>query len=76
LTKDDFICPICGGTEVGIRNGYKNQPEGTIGFVIEEYCKKCGVTVSNIPHILNNRDKLQQIVKRLNNKTMEEIINE
>jgi len=63
--NEKWECPLCGGTKIGVRNFYKNQAPDTIGFAIEEYCEGCGVTLANIPYILEDKSMLAKTVKIL-----------
>ena len=69
MDEKKWVCPLCGGTEIGVRNFYKNQAKGTIGFAVEEYCKGCGVALSSIPHILETRALLKKNLSSKQTKT-------
>ena len=58
----EWKCPICGGTIIGVRNYYKNQPKETVGFAVEEYCKGCGHALADIPRIYERK---QRFMRRL-----------
>jgi hypothetical protein len=65
MNDDKWKCPLCGGTKIGIRNYYKNQPEDTVGFTIEEYCDGCGIALSSIPHILETKKYMEKHLKEI-----------
>ena len=58
-----FKCELCGSEEKGVRNFYKNQAEGTIGFAIEEYCKGCDTALADIPHVLDDQKTMERVLK-------------
>ena len=67
-------CGLCGGTNIGIRNFYKNQGPETIGFAAEEYCKDCNVALGDEKVILEDREHMKRIAEklRLSPTTLEE----
>jgi hypothetical protein len=68
MSKEDWVCELCGGTGVGIRNAYKNQGEDVIGFAMEEYCKSCGVALHMIPHLLDTRRTFEEKIDKWRRK--------
>ena len=68
-------CKNCGSTNIGVRNAYRHpKPDpklgipATVGFKAEEYCKKCGVALSQGKRMKERRERIFKHLEKRDRK--------